>query len=63
MIIHGGFFNFIISYHMGLFNILSDNIQEIYNWDNNQKIFFYSLINSLPQGVAAIVSLFAGNWA
>ncbi|KAL4431526.1 hypothetical protein ABPG74_017231 [Tetrahymena malaccensis] len=63
MVNHAAFTDFLLAYNMGLFNTLSDHMNYIYGWTDDEKTLQYSLINSLPQAVAAIVSLFAGGWA
>ncbi|EGR29453.1 major facilitator superfamily protein, putative [Ichthyophthirius multifiliis] len=63
MIFHASFTNVLMAYHIGLFNNLSDHLDYIYSWNLEQKILYISLINSLPQFVAAIIALFGGKWA
>lgn len=63
MVNHAAFTDFLLAYNMGLFNTLADHMNYIYNWTEEEKTLHYSLINSLPQAVAAIVALFAGGWA
>lgn len=63
MINHSAMSNFIMAYNMGLFNTLSNHMIYIYNWTDEQKTLHYSLINSLPMALAAIICLFAGKLA
>lgn len=52
--------NFLIGYNFGLFNTLGDHLQYVYGWTDSEKTLNLTLVNSLPQGVAAIVCLFIG---
>lgn len=47
-IMHGAFTCFVVAYNMGIFNTLYDHVDYIYDWNEDEKLLNYSLLNSLP---------------